>query len=83
MGTQPHPPSLPIAFFDIHTLPAEICSQHILHPSGLTTAVRTRLRDLSLITGRGGNMKFCPYKKGRGGGKGFSHAERGAQQVLG
>ena len=25
-------------------------------------------------------MKFYPYKKG--GGKGFSHAERGAQKVL-
>ena len=28
-------------------------------------------------------MKFYPYKKGGGGGKSFSHAEGGAQQVLG
>ena len=46
------------------------------------------LRDWSLITGRGGatngrggHVKFYPYEKG-GGGKSFSHAERGAQKVL-
>ena len=51
------------------------------------------LRDWSLITGRGGlqngrgqsslfvNVKFYPMK--RGGAKSFSHAEGGAQKVLG
>ena len=51
----------------------------------------TRVRDWSLITGRGGlqngrggHVKFYPYEKGGGGGgKSFSHAEWGAQQVLG
>ena len=49
---------------------------------------RDRLRDWSLITGRGGyetggggHVKFYPYEEG--GGKSFSHAEGGAQQVLG
>ena len=45
------------------------------------------IRDWSLIMGRGatkrerggGHVKFYPYKKG--GGKSFSHAEGGAQQV--
>ena len=48
------------------------------------------LRDWSLITGRGGykteggHVKFYPYeRRGGGGGKSFSHAEGGAQQVLG
>ena len=64
-------------------------------------ACLARLRDWSLIMGRGGggagyksgvgggatkregggHVKFYPYKKG--GGKSFSHAEGGAQQVLG
>ena len=41
------------------------------------------LRDWSLITGRGatkqegGHMKFYSYEKGGGGGKSFSHANRG------
>ena len=47
------------------------------------------LRDWSLITGRGGgatkreggHVKFYPYEKG--GRKSFSHAEGGAQKVLG
>ena len=30
----------------------------------------------------GGHVKFYPYRKGGGGAKSFSHAERGAQQVL-
>ena len=34
-----------------------------------------------LQNGRGGHVKFCPYTKG--GGKSFSHAEGGAQKVLG
>ena len=34
-----------------------------------------------LQNGRGGHMKFYPYEKG--GGKSFSHAEGGAQKVLG
>ena len=44
-------------------------------------------RDWSLIAGRGatkregGHVKFYPMK--RGGGKSFSHAEGGAQKVLG
>ena len=45
------------------------------------------VRDWSLITGKGGatkreggHVKFYPYEKG--GGKSFSHAEGGAQQVL-
>ena len=29
------------------------------------------------------HVKFYPYEKGGGGGKGFSHAEVGAQKVLG
>ena len=43
----------------------------------------------SLIAGRGstkregGHVKFYPFEKGGGGGKSFSHAEGGAQQVLG
>ena len=46
------------------------------------------IRDWSLITGRGGGyktggVKFYPYEKGGGGGKSFSHAEGGAQKVLG
>ena len=50
------------------------------------------VRDWSLITGRGGlqngrggHVKFYTYEKGGGGGggKSFSHAEGGAQQVLG
>ena len=49
------------------------------------------IRDWSLITGRGGatkreggggHMKFYPCEKG-GGRKKFSHAEGGAQKVLG
>ena len=42
------------------------------------------LFDWSLITGRGGGYRtggLYPYKKG--GEKSFSHAEGGAQQVLG
>ena len=48
------------------------------------------LRDWSLITGRGGGLQngrgggmcsFTPTK--RGGAKSFSHAEGGAQKVLG
>ena len=46
------------------------------------------VRDWSLITGRGGLQNgrggtgsFTPTK--RGGGKSFSHAEGGAQKVLG
>ena len=47
------------------------------------------VRDWSLITGRGGGYKtggggtwsFTPTK--RGGGNSFSHAEGGAQNVLG
>ena len=31
--------------------------------------------------GKGGHDKFYPYEKG-GGGKRFSHADRGAQKVL-
>ena len=47
------------------------------------------VRDWSLIMGRGatkreaGYMKFYPYNKGGGSGKSYSHAEGGAQQVLG
>ena len=42
------------------------------------------VRDWSLITGKGGGGmgSFTPMK-GEGGGKSFSHAEGGAQQVLG
>ena len=47
------------------------------------------LRDWSLITGRGGATKWeggarevLPLRKG-GGGKSFSHAQGGAQKVLG
>ena len=48
------------------------------------------LREWSLITGRGGGYKtggggareVLPLRKG-GGGKSFSHAEGGAQKVLG
>ena len=37
-----------------------------------------------LQNGRGGGqVKFYPYKKGDGGGKRFSHAGRGVQEVLG
>ena len=37
-----------------------------------------------LQNGRGGgHVKFYPYEKGGGGGKSFSHAEGGAQKVLG
>ena len=32
--------------------------------------------------GGGGHVKFYPYEKG-GGGKSFSHAEGGAEKVLG
>ena len=50
--------------------------------------MRPAFRDWSLITGRGGgatkreggHVKFYPYEKG--GGKGFSHSEGGAQKVL-
>ena len=31
----------------------------------------------------GGHVKFYPYKKGGGGRNSFSHAEGGAQHVLG
>ena len=31
----------------------------------------------------GGRVEFYPYEKGGGGEKRFSHAEGGAQQVLG
>ena len=31
----------------------------------------------------GGQVKFCPYEKGGGGRTSFSHAEGGAQNVLG
>ena len=50
------------------------------------------VRDCSLITGRGGGAtkreggarEVLPLQKGGGGGgKSFSHAEGGAQQVLG
>ena len=50
------------------------------------------IRDWSLITGRGGGglqhgrggaVKIYPYEKGGGGGGSFSHAEGGAQTVLG
>ena len=50
-----------------------------------------RLRDWSLITGRGrrgakkngkGAYEVLPLQKGGGGGKGFSHGELGAQKVL-
>ena len=47
--------------------------------------VRNGLRDLSLIMGRRGQVKFNPYKKAGGGGggrKSFSHAEEGAEKVL-
>ena len=48
------------------------------------------VRDWSLIMGRGGaikregggHVKFYLYENG-GGGKSFSHAEGGAQKVLG
>ena len=51
--------------------------------------MKVGIRDWSLITGRGGatkregggHVKFYPYEKG--GGKSFSHAEGGAQKVLG
>ena len=50
---------------------------------------RPLVRDWSLITWRGGathweggHVKFYAYEKG-GGGKSFSHAEGGAQKVLG
>ena len=54
---------------------------------------QVRVRDWSLITGRGGGyktgggrqVKFYPHKKrgvGVGCGNSFSHAEGGAQQVL-
>ena len=53
----------------------------------------TRVRDWSLITGRGGGptkqegggaREVLPLLKGGGGdGKGFSHAEGRAQKVLG
>ena len=33
--------------------------------------------------GGGGHVKFYPYKKGGGAVNSFSHAEGGAQQVLG
>ena len=38
-----------------------------------------------LQNGKGGQVKFYPYKKGGRGGKSFSYAEGGggAQQVLG
>ena len=53
-----------------------------------------RVRYWSLITGRGGgggatkweggHVKFYPYERGGGGAvKSYSHAEGGAQQVLG
>ena len=44
-----------------------------------------RVRDWSLISGRGEHVKFNPYENGGGGGGGrsFSHAEGGAQNVLG
>ena len=67
-------------------LPADVtvsayCFRHCLR----------NLKDWPLLTGRGGgykkgggrHVKFYPYKKGGGDGKGFSHAEGGAQQVLG
>ena len=48
-----------------------------------------QVRDWSLITGRGGATKreggaceVLPLRKG-GGGKSFSHAEGGAEKVLG
>ena len=55
----------------------------IIHPE--------KIRDWSLITGRGGLQngrgggarEVLPLRKGGGGGKSFSHAEGGAQQVLG
>ena len=50
-----------------------------------------KVRDWSLITGRGGgyktggggHMKFYPYEKGGGGRKSLNHAEGGAQKDLG
>ena len=52
--------------------------------------IQPYLRDWSLITGRGGGYKtgggareVLPLQKGGGGGKSFSHAEGGAQKVLG
>ena len=45
-----------------------------------------KLRDWSLITGRGGlqhGRGFYPYEKGGGGGKSFSHAEGVATKSFG
>ena len=72
MGTPRHPPSLSIASFDIHTLPAGICSQHILHSSGLTTAVKGLVTNYGdgggrYKTGGGGAHEVLPLRKGGGG----------------
>ena len=43
----------------------------------MNTIILCQVRDCSLITGRGGHVKFYPYERGGGGGKCFSHAEGG------
>ena len=67
-----------------------ILSLCITSPLVINTSNRgsVAVRDWSLITGRGcyktggGHVKFYPPTK-RGGRKSFSHAEGGAQKVLG
>ena len=49
----------------------------------LSKGLVTNYGEEGLQNGRGGDVKFYPYEKGGGGGKSFSHAKGGAQQVLG
>ena len=68
---------------------SHIKSRSVLSMYLLMFAAPPMLRNWSLITGRGGlkdegggTRSFTPTKRG-GGGKSFSHAEGGAQKVLG
>ena len=58
-------------YFLIFLFPADLGTGHYLRGGGG-----------GYKTGGGGHVKFYPYEKG-GGGKSFSHAEGGTQQVLG
>ena len=41
------------------------------------------MRDWSVITGRGGHVKFCPQEKGGGAGKVLAMLKGGTQSFLG
>ena len=69
-------------FNKVKNLPYSIDNDiHILMYSFICKGLVNNYGEGGLQNGRGGHVKFYPYK--RGGRKSFSHAEGGAQKVLG